>query len=554
MLRRHTPTLYSHPEQEVNGHEDDSPIHWEQRPYGPPPAPLPPSSNSSRSSHLLNRHSNPFTSPQPSSSVNPKYYDIYKQFVRRYRSPEQGENDDPRNDQESYYYQRRVGQLADSGDLSDDDDLGRLSMSSASENTERTSNHGAEVDSAQAASEQESERLEWQTMLASVLAGEVLKSEKTRIAVALESQGDEHQNIHHNIWLGIRAKFHARSVEEERRRLEEKRIRTVDPIIEDILKFRVIGNEVSTDRTTQALQQVNSLLRRLDVAQSLYPNLKAFYLDKPIASESSFQARCDTLNTWSTLMTTLRHQFSVLRRWTGSDTLDVTQPNTSSELPIGASLHPNSAHGSPTPILDGSSFVERLLKEESMQRTFEKGFLVTVHAFIDSVRKAQVRLAKHFKEMNLPTFENDLVPLISFPTKLAQASLRFRLDYVEKLNDPDVLIIDQITDDLKISIGLACTLKRQYEAFLNPDPSGNWSIPNCINGDYDATILEALSAFFKLMHWKLKSGSKAIYFKETDILEAQWATFNDVSLSTAGGSRLVAEQIWYVHSVTHHYG
>ncbi|KAF9455015.1 hypothetical protein P691DRAFT_716119 [Macrolepiota fuliginosa MF-IS2] len=545
MLRRHTPTLYPHPEQEVNEHDEGgSGIRWDstpQRPYGPPPAPTS-SSNSTRSSGLLNRHSSSFSpSPQPENSANPRYSDIYKHFVRRYRSTEQGDPDDPRNDPESYYYQRRIGQLVDSGDLSDEDDMGR--MGSASDGTERAPNHGLEVDSAQAASEQEMERLEWQSMLASVLAGEVLKSEKTRIAVALESQGDEHQNIHHNIWLGIRAKFHARSVEEERRKLEEKRIRTVDPIIEDILKFHVIGNDVNTDNTTQALKQVLALLRRLEVAQSLYPNLKAFYVDKPAAAEASFQARCDTLNTWSTLMTTLRHRFTVLRRWTGSDTLDVTQPNTSSEVPIGTFLHSNSAHGSPTPTMDGSSFVERLLKEESMQRTFEKGFLVTVHAFIDSVRKAQVRLAKHFREMNLPTFENDLVPLISFPTKLAQASLRFRLDYVEKLNDPDVLIIDQMTDDLKISIGLACTLKRQYEAFLNPDPSGNWSIRNCISDEYDATILEALSAFFKLMHWKLKSGSKGIYFKETDILEAQWATFNDVSLSTAGGSRLVAEQM-----------
>ncbi len=541
-MRRHNPTLFTHTEKEVNEHDEDVDISWDstpQRPYGPSPAPGPSSGSTTRSSGLLSRHSSSFSQPpQSSNSVNPKYSDIYKQFVRRYRSTEQGDLDDPRNDPESHYYQRQIGQL-DNGDLSDEDEMGRLN--SISEGAERASGHGLELELAQAASEQESERLEWQTMLASVLAGEVLKSEKTRIAVALESLGDEHQNMHYNIWLGIRAKFHSRSPEEERRRLEEKRIRTVDPIIEDVLKFRITGTEVNTDRTTQALKQVNALLRRLEVAQSLYPHLKALYVDKPVAAEAPFQARCDTLNTWSTLVTTLRHQFSILRRWTGSATLDVTQPNTSSELPIV----PYSRAG-PAPALDGSSFVERLLKEESMQRTFEKGFLVTVHAFIDSVRKAQVRLAKHFKEMNLPTFENDLVPLIQFPTKLAQASLRFRLDYVEKLNDPDVLIIDQITDDLKISIGLACTLKRQYEAFLNPDPSGNWSTPNCISDDYDDTILEALSAFFKLMHWKLKSGSKGIYFKETDILEAQWATFNDVSLSTAGGSRLVAEQIWYV--------
>ena len=526
-MRRHNPTLYTLPEQESNDNDEGSSgRRWQASPQRPPPAPASPSANSTRTSGRPKRRPNTFIqSSKASGPVNQPNPDIYKQFVKRYRGG------DPRHDSEVNYYHGR-----DPGDLSDEEDM----------NQRRTRNapKGVEVGPPQAPSEQEKERLEWQTMLASVLAGEVLKSEKTRIAVALESQGNEQKNTHLNIWLGIRARFHTRSVEEERRRLEEKRIRIVDPIIEDILKFRVSYSKSSTDRTTQALKEVNALLRRLEVAQSLYPNLKALYLDKPVASAAYFQTRCDTLNTWSTLMSTLRHQLSVLRRWTGSDTLDVTQPNTSCEVPIGASLHLNRIKGSPTPTMDGSSFVERLLKEESIQRTFEKGFLVTVNAFVYSVRRAQVKLAKHFKEMNLPAFGNDLVPLISFPTKLAQASLRYRLDYVEKLNDPDTLIIDQMTEDLKIGIGLACTLKRQYEAFLSPDPRGSWSIPSCINDDYDDTILEALSVFFKLMHWKLKNGSRAIYFRETDILEAQWATFNDVSLSTAGGSRLVAEQIW----------
>ncbi|TFK36808.1 hypothetical protein BDQ12DRAFT_608772 [Crucibulum laeve] len=398
----------------------------------------------------------------------------------------------------------------------------------------------------QPASQEEKERLEWQTMLASVLAGDVLKSEKSRIQVALESLGDEQNNLYLNIWLGIRARFHGRPLEEERRKLEEKRIRTVDSVIDEIMNFHINRRDVAApeDVTTFALQQVMSILRRLEIAQSLYPNLKAFYLDKPHAAEGAFQARCDTLNTWSTVLTSLKHHVALLRRWTGSDTLDVNQPNTSNEVPIGTHSTPKiSSNGSTPDLADGTSFVERLLKEESMQRTFEKGFLVTVHAFLGTARDAQVNLSPLFKEMNLPSFENELVPLISFPTKLAQASLRLRLDYVQKLKDPDLLIIDQMTEDLKISIGLACTLKRQYEAFLAPDPGGNWNLPQCISEDYDTTILEALTCFFRLIHWKLKSGAKGIYFKETDVLEAHWATFNDVSLSAAGGSCLVAEQL-----------
>ena len=149
-----------------------------------------------------------------------------------------------------------------------------------------------------------------------------------------------------------------------------------------------------------------------------------------------------------------------------------------------------------------------------------------------------------FKKMNLPSFEQELVPLISFLANLSQAVLRVRLDYAQKLKNPDILIIDQMTEDLKVKIGFACTLKRQYEAFLLPDPGGNWKLPACISDDYDSVILEALTFFFKLIHWKLKSGSKAIYFKETDLIEAQWATFSDVSLTVPGGASLVAEQLW----------
>jgi mitogen-activated protein kinase kinase kinase len=563
MLRRHTPTLYPHPEQNklINDdeeEEDEAPwdVSSSQRAY-PSPSQITTSLNSNRNS---SRTTKSRIAPQPQQTPSAgatQYSKIYSQFVRRYRSTGLGdtsEPDDPRNDPDSHYFQRGLGQLNDAGDNSGDEDAEHASITVVGdEGIDSVSALLLESDPIQPASSQERERLDWQALLASVLSGDVLKSEKTRIAVALDSLGDEQNNPQLNLWLGIRAKFHGRSVEEERRRLEERRLRTVDNVINEIMTFKVADVKASedTDMTAFALSEVSTVLRRLDVVQSLYPSLKAFYLDKPVAAKGAFQARCDTLNTWYTVLTTLKHHFALLRRWTGSDTLDVNQPYTSNEVPI-ATLS-SSRFGTPgglnTELADGTSFVERLLKEESIQLTFEKGFLVTVHAFLGAARDAQVNLSSLFKEMNLPTFEKELVPLISFPTKLAQAGLRLRLDYVQKLRDPDVLIIDQMSEDLKLSIGLACTLKRQYEAILAPDPRGNWNLPQCINEDYDSTILEALINFFKLMHWKLKSGAKGIYFKETDVLEAQWATFNDVSLTAAGGSCLVAEQLWCVRLV-----
>ncbi|KZT22144.1 hypothetical protein NEOLEDRAFT_1181194 [Neolentinus lepideus HHB14362 ss-1] len=540
-MRRHTPTLYTHPE--LDGNEDDSPSNWSLQ-YSSPS--IQPVAGLSSRNRIKLRQRPSYSSPSSSGSNSisspsqnaTKYSDIYSQFVRRYRSGTDFE-DDPRNDPDSHYLQRGLGQLVDGGD-SDDEELGRSAIISG-----ESAATLLDAEPIEPATLEDRERLEWQMMLASVLAGDVLKSERQRIAVALESSADEQNMLHADIWLGIRAKLHGRTEEEERRRLEERRIRTVDAVINEIMSFRIDDQETSgTDPHTNALKHVNAILNRLDMAQTLYPNLKAFYLDKPAVGEPAFQARCDTLNTWSTVLTSIRTYVKLLRQWTGSQTLDVTEPR----------YEPDGPGGGPTPritkdedtgreVVDGTSFVERVLKEDSIQRTFEKEILTTVHSLIGTTRDAQVNLAPLFEEMNLPTFEPELLPLISFPTKLVQATLRLRLSYIQRLKDPEVLIIDQMIDDLKVSIGLACLLKRQYEAFLAPDPGGNWKLPSCIDRDYDSVVLEALTFFFKLIHWKLKSATKGIYFKETDLLESQWATFNDVSLSTAGGSTLVAEQI-----------
>ncbi|KAJ7785882.1 hypothetical protein B0H16DRAFT_1400653 [Mycena metata] len=515
-MRRHMPTLYAHAEDaDLDQEEDDQ---WEM---GPQQASRSnsyyPTTTRSVPSRMNSRRG---TIPEPSRAS----LTAYSHFVKRYRSSQ----DDPRTDPDSHYFQRGLGQLMDAGDS--DEEL-------------HTSYSAADIsalvlESESRYPESQGEREQWRAMLASVLAGDVLKTEKTRIATVLESTTSEKDQIHNDIWLGIRAKLHERTVDDERKKIDEQRLRIVDAVIDDVHKF-----SLPTDTChAEAIQEVGALLRRLDFVQSLYPTLKAFYADRPVCKESLFTARRDALITWSTILLSVGHQIARLQRWTGSETLDVNQRNTSAEIPIGPNAARNIRAG-PSDIADGSSFAERLLKEETMQRLFERRFLVTVHAFLVAARHSQMALASLFKEMNLPTFEIELVPLISFPTQLSQAGLRLRLEYVKNLKDPEVLIIDQMTEDLKISIGLACLMKRQYEAFLEPDPNGNWNLPRCISDDYDSTILESMKVFFKLIHWKLKSGAKGIHFKETDVLEAQWDTFNDVSLTVSRGSCLIGEEL-----------
>ncbi|TRM66001.1 hypothetical protein BD626DRAFT_398258 [Schizophyllum amplum] len=542
-MRRHHPTLFPHVE--VDGVEDgvdddDWNVGTLSRPF--PQNRSLSSTGSLRSSFRSQHHYTtplqppPLSIPQTPSYV-PKYSDLYAQFMQRYRSAGPGEQDDPRNDPDSHYFHRGLGQLVDAGD-SDDEDLAHVPLGPGDAAFDRVAGLLADADITASPSVQkdgEPPREHWIAWLNSVLSGNVLKSEKTRIAMALENSVDETNNPHVHIWLAIRAKFHSRDIEDEKKILEERRLRYVDPLIHDINTFAATPAADGGDDSSSALNDVLRLNHRLDIAMSLYPNLKAMQLDRPAAADPAFMTRVDALNTWSTLITSLRAHITRLQRWTGSEKLDVNQPYTSAEMPIGTS---NGGE-----ITDGISFVERVLKEESMQRTFEEGSLVVTHALIGSARHAQITYAELFSTMRLPTFERELIPLLSFPTRLTQACLRVRLDYVSKLQNPDNMIIDQMIEDMRVSIGLTCTLKRQYEALNAPDPSGHWDLPPCISPDYDNTTLEALMTFFRLLHWKLKSGAKGIYFKETDVLEGQWATFNDVASTAAGGSCVVAEQL-----------
>ena len=552
-MLRHKPTLYPHVEVDMDTPQEEEDAWDIQQASRPISFSAAMSSSSSlpgtvRLKSRLKTYSpagsfnSPSSSTSSSSTQVPQYYaryhDIFSQFLLRYGSG----SEDPRNDPDSQYFQRGLSQPIDAGD-SDEEDYGRTLLDSSGEARDMFSSLLVS-ESIEPETPEDRERLEWQTMLASVLDGDVLKSEKTRIAVALATSGEEQDRYNHNLWLGIRAKIMGTSEEEERKRLEDLRLRTVDPVINEVLTFCARDLEYTDDPGAIALQQVKEVLRHLDIVHSLYPTHKALHLDKPVVAESDFQAHRDALITWSTIFTSLRRQIDVLRKWTGSETLDVTAPVTSTDSPLGARY----TLGDNGPVPDGTTFLERAMKEESIQMTFAKGFMTTVHSLIGASRDAQVNLAPLLKKMNLPSFERELVPLISFPTQLALASLRVRLDYAQKLKEPAVIIIDQMTDDLKLNIGIACTLKRQYEAFLSPDPGGNWNLPHCISDDYDTVVLDALSFFFKLIHWKLKSGAKDIYFKETDLIESQWPTFNDVALTVPGGASVVAEQLWYANS------
>ena len=69
------------------------------------------------------------------------------------------------------------------------------------------------------------------------------------------------------------------------------------------------------DRTmlmNKALEQVSSLLQKLDVAEQYYASSKMFRIDHPVVGNPEFQARVKCLCMWYNLTRQLRSKIDVL--------------------------------------------------------------------------------------------------------------------------------------------------------------------------------------------------------------------------------------------------
>ena len=416
---------------------------------------------------------------------------------------------------------------------------------SSDDDTSQYEQEMAEFDQIIPATKEERERLEWQTMLRSVLDGDVLSAEKTRIGIDKESTTrDDHGADYRtnfpvaDIWLGARARVRCRNIEEERKRVEHRRLRVGEGLVKDVLAFKY------DEGLGPPTEQVNSLLRRLDAVESFYPSIKAMLLDKPAYAEVEFRKRIDAMISWVNLAGMIRHHYALLQKWTGSQTLDVIAPNTNAELPLGTSANHSRRGPNDYDMVDATTFVERILKEDSLVQIFKKRTLVDIGLIISRSNENHSIYGDLYKTMNLSAGVDLLRELLVFPTTLMHASLRVRLDYANKVKDMDLLRIDQMLDDFTISIQEACKRKFEYEDLI----LGSSILQHCLRADYDDIVLEAVTTFFGLLQRKLKSvdGIRGTHFKETEFLEAQSDLLNDVAAAIDGGSILVAEQLWKV--------
>ncbi|OAA61241.1 map kinase kinase kinase wis4 [Niveomyces insectorum RCEF 264] len=376
------------------------------------------------------------------------------------------------------------------------------------------------------------ERLEWHGMLEAVLTGDVVRQEKKRLIASAEEYGGKPAQKA-ELWMGVRSKTCGRHLPVQRRLVEEARGK-IDRMIDDIINFRVEGFSEAGKTSTEQVQEV---LAKIDKAESLYPTRAAFLAAHKTAATTLYEDSCDTIVAWSNTTDLINTELAILRKWVGNDELDFTRAREKS--PSGNALS------------DESSFLDRLLKEEglrSLHEHYEEDGRSRRRSMLDSISrtilKAKDTLMLHsadFHARHLPSHVEDLLTLISFPSRLIEEIVKVRLAYAKKMKESaqqNVLMQDQMIAQFQVLLNLAIKIKLEYVAISRLE--AGWELPTWIDESFDQVVLDALKYYFKMLNWKLTSNRNS--FKEAEVLFQEWEFANEIGSHLHHGDVEVAEQ------------
>ncbi|KAG9072087.1 Suppressor of Sensor Kinase (SLN1) [Linnemannia hyalina] len=359
------------------------------------------------------------------------------------------------------------------------------------------------------------ERIDWQSMLQSVLTGEVFSIENKR----LEDPNFEIQPaIKHQIWLGLRANLHARPAGDEERFVETARAQA-DSYLQEVMDFRVDPNSEASP-----LEQVLKVLLKVDMVEGLYPKNAAIGVDKPLYNSAKFQYRLSALNAYASVMKKMKIQTKILRNWTGSDTLEVTRTKDSSQE---------------------VSFVDRLLKENGLERTFKKSTLSSLRKAMIQIKATMIENAVAFASMGLVPTMSELQRLVRFPSTLMQECLRLRLEYADRVTVPTLPNVDQMLDDFKTSLFLACQIKYDYEVLESAEDG--WYLEPCIDSAYEKVLKLSLQFYFKLLSWKVEYWGQSRKYTDS-VLDLEWESLSSLGQQIDGIGLDTAEQLCFLTS------
>ena len=381
---------------------------------------------------------------------------------------------------------------------------------------------------------QNRERLEWHGMLEAVLTGDVVRQEKKRLIGSTDEDLSKSAVQKAELWLGIRSRACGRHLPVQRRIIEDARA-MVDRSVNDIINFSIAGE---SEAGKPPIEQVRDVVAKIEKIESLFPSSTALVEALKPTTYAAYQETCEAVISWYNVNEMINTELSILKKWVGNDALDFQRAKEKS--PSGNGLS------------DESSFLDRLMKEEGLKSLHEdsgqdktslrkKSMLDGISMVIMKAKDTLIQNAEAFQKRHLPPYIEELLTLISFPSRLIEEIIKVRLAYAKKMKDSaqqNPLMQDQMISQFQVLLKLAINIKAEYMMIAQPEP--RWDLPPCIDEDFDRVILDALKYYFKMLNWKL-SGNKNT-FKEAELLFQEWGFGNEIGSHLTHGDVEVAEQ------------
>ncbi|KXX77032.1 MAP kinase kinase kinase wis4 [Madurella mycetomatis] len=380
---------------------------------------------------------------------------------------------------------------------------------------------------------QSRERLEWHGMLEAVLTGDVVRQEKKRL---IGSADEEWGKSAHKaeLWLGIRSKACGRHLPVQRRMIEELR-GNLERSVSEIINFSIAGE---SEAGKPPIDQVRDAIAKIEKIEGLFPSRTALIAALKPAAYEAYEETCDAVISWYNVNEMINTELAILKKWVGNDALDFQRAKE------------KSANGNA--LSDDTSFLDRLMKEEGLKTLHDdnggdgknlrrRSMLDGISMVITKAKETLILNAEGFSKRHLPPYIEELLTLISFPSRLIEEIIKVRLAYAKKMKESaqqNPMMQDQMISQFQVLLKLAIKIKSEYMAISRREPG--WDLPPCIDEDFDRVTLDALKYYFKMLNWKL-SGNKNT-FKEAELLFQEWGFGNDIGKQLEHGDVEVAEQ------------
>lgn len=370
-----------------------------------------------------------------------------------------------------------------------------------------------------------SERINWQTMLSNVLKGDIVLSEKNKLAEQVRTPAMKTQ-LSDDIWYELKAWMNGKSKDDIIKSVKILRDSS-DELFDEILAFR-IDDEHNAD-----LHHVEMAL--LDITDRYYrtidywPNMKQMKRDKPITKSSEFVDRLTVFNGWLNIKRYSDIRMRQLKEWVGNEDLDVVRQATTPSVSSNPSLYSHSTR----------SFAELVMKEKDIEDIFEKKIFSPLAPWIAKAKALLLQYDDTLESLNIQIDGGVLNQLLLFPMKLVKEIIIIRLSYAKRLKNPTMMIIDQMIEDLSSYIRLSVQLKCAIMEYSRGSPMKIEQDPK-----FDNTVLDAISYLFTLLHYKVLDTSKTSFraFRGPEILLKYWEELKNVGQYIDNSGKLIANE------------